>query len=255
MNNQPRATLGLLWTLVRTDFKVRYHGSLGGFAWALLKPLCMFFVLMSVFSFIFASDRTYALDLVVGLFLWDFFAEGTKSGLASLQSRSQLLTRTRCPAWAFVITSISNALVALAVFTIAIVAFLAWSGRVPGAAALAAFVAYCLTFAVMVMGFSLAASVLFLRFRDLNQVWDVAVQAGFFVAPVIYPIGVVPERLQLWLFAWPPTPIIEFSRAVLVDGAWPSARAHGLLAAEAALCLLIGALVFRAMRARVAELV
>ena len=33
-----RAFAGLIWTLVRTDFKARYHGTLGGFVWALLKP-------------------------------------------------------------------------------------------------------------------------------------------------------------------------------------------------------------------------
>src|SRR5262245_4239832 len=70
--------LGLVWTLVRTDFKARYHGSIGGFVWALLKPLAMFVVLMSVFSLLFASNPNYKLDLIIGLFLWDFFAEGTK---------------------------------------------------------------------------------------------------------------------------------------------------------------------------------
>ena len=74
---------GLIWTLVRTDFKARYHGTLSGFVWALLKPLTMFVVLTAVFSLVFASDRTYKLDLIVGLFLWDFFAEGTKTGLTA----------------------------------------------------------------------------------------------------------------------------------------------------------------------------
>src|SRR5262245_18822444 len=83
---------GLVWTLVRTDFKARYHGTLGGFVWALLKPACMFVVLMSVFSFLFASTTTYRLDLIVGLFLWDFFAEGTKTGLTSLHAKRFLLT-------------------------------------------------------------------------------------------------------------------------------------------------------------------
>ena len=46
----------LIWTLVRTDFKARYHGTLGGFVWALLKPMCMFVVLMGVFSFLFAAE-------------------------------------------------------------------------------------------------------------------------------------------------------------------------------------------------------
>src|SRR5689334_24727110 len=84
---------GLIWTLVRTDFKARYHGTVGGFIWALLKPVCMFLVLMAVFSFLFARDPVYKLNLIVGLFLWDFFAEGTKTGLASLQARGYLLTK------------------------------------------------------------------------------------------------------------------------------------------------------------------
>ena len=49
---------GLIWTLVRTDFKVRYHGTLGGFVWALLKPIAMFIVLLAVFSFLF-TDPSY----------------------------------------------------------------------------------------------------------------------------------------------------------------------------------------------------
>ena len=95
---------GLIWTLVRTDFKVRYHGTAGGFVWALLKPLTMFVMLMAVFSLLFASDPNYKLNLIIGLFLWDFFAEGTKAGLMSLNSRGFLLTKARCPAWILIVT-------------------------------------------------------------------------------------------------------------------------------------------------------
>src|SRR5262245_23008091 len=210
---------GLIWTLVRTDFKARYHGTLGGFVWALLKPVSMFVVLMSVFSFLFASNPTYKLDLIVGLFLWDFFAEGTKAGLTSLHARGFLLTKARCPSWILVVTSISNAVITLAVFVAVITVFLAAAGHPPGAAALAAFAGYCLALVAIVIGFSLASSVLFLRYRDLNQVWDVVVQAGFFFAPIIYPLGILPERFHIYLYVWPPTPIIEFSRAALVTGA------------------------------------
>src|SRR3954467_6287312 len=111
---------GLVWTLVRTDFKARYHGTIGGFVWALLKPLSMFVVLMSVFSFLFATNPKYKLDLIVGLFLWDFFAEGTKTGLMSLHARGYLLTKSRVPSWILVLTSISNAVITLAVFSIVI---------------------------------------------------------------------------------------------------------------------------------------
>src|SRR5690242_8831389 len=88
---------GLVWTLVRTDFKVRYHGTAMGFLWALMKPAAMFVVLMAVFSFVFASDPNYKLNLVVALFLWEFFAEGTKVGLTSLHAKGYLLAKARVP--------------------------------------------------------------------------------------------------------------------------------------------------------------
>jgi lipopolysaccharide transport system permease protein len=244
---------GLIWTLVRTDFKARYHGTVGGFLWALLKPLSMFVVLMGVFSFLFASNPTYKLDLIVGLFLWDFFAEGTKSGLTSLHARGYLLTKARCPTWILVVTSVSNAAITLAVFSIVIVLFLAVTGHPPSPAAVAAFAGYATVLIVIVVSFSLAASVLFLRYRDLNQVWEVVVQAGFFVAPIIYPLGILPERFHIYLYLWPPTPIVEFSRAVLVGGELPTPTAHGYLLLDAAICLAIGILVFRRFSPRAAE--
>jgi len=210
-------------------------------------------VLMGVFSFLFASNPSYKLNLIVGLFLWDFFAEGTKAGLTSLSARGYLLTKARVPAWILVVTSISNAVITLAVFTVIMTIFLAAAGRAPSGEALIFFLIYCAALVVIVIGFSLASSVLFLRYRDLNQVWDVAVQAGFFVAPIIYPLGIIPERFHIYLYLWPPTPVIEFSRAVLVMGAVPSTTAHICLAVDAALCLAIGVVTFRRFGPRAAE--
>jgi lipopolysaccharide transport system permease protein len=244
---------GLIWTLVRTDFKARYHGTFGGFVWALLKPLSMFVVLMGVFSFLFAGNPKYKLNLIVGLFLWDFFAEGTKSGLTSLQAKGYLLTKARVPSWILVVTSISNAVITLAVFSVVIAVFLAVAGHPPTAAALATFAVYCAALLTIVIGFSLASSVLFLRYRDLNQVWEVVLQAGFFIAPIVYPLEILPERFHVYLYVWPPTPIIEFSRSVLVNGVFPTTTGHVYLAADAACCLLIGIVIFRQLSPRAAE--
>lgn len=243
----------LIWTLVRTDFKVRYHGTVGGFVWALLKPLTMFAMLMGVFSFLFASDPDYKLNLIIGLFLWDFFAEGTKAGLTSLHARGFLLTKARCPAWVLVVTSVSNALITLAVFIVIILIFLSGAGRPPSPEAVVLFLGYCLALALIVAGFSLGASVLFLRYRDLNQVWDMAVQAGFFLAPIIYPLGILPERYHIYLYVWAPTPIIEFARDVLVDGTTPTVTAHAYLAGAVAVTLGVGLAVYRKLGPRAAE--
>jgi lipopolysaccharide transport system permease protein len=243
---------GLIWTLIRTDFKARYQGTLSGFIWALLKPFMMFVVLMGVFSFLF-PDPSYKLNLIVGLFLWEFFAEGTKIGLTALQARAFLLTKGRCPPWILVVTSISNALITLVVFSIVIVIFLTASGRPPTSSGLLQYSIYCSALVLMVVGFSLAASVLFLRYRDLNQVWEVVSQAGFFIAPIIYPLDIVPERLHRYFYLWPPTPVIEFSRSALVSGISLTTTAHLALALETTVTLAVGFVIYRFLAPRSAE--
>jgi lipopolysaccharide transport system permease protein len=132
-------------------------------------------------------------------------------------------------------------------------AFLTLSGKPPSIITAVLFFWYQLNYVVIVVGFGLAASVLFLKYRDLNQVWDVVAQAGFFVAPIIYPLNVIPERLHFYLYLWPPTPIIMFSRSVLVDGVIPTMRAHALLSLEALAALAIGAAIYRIRAPRLAE--
>jgi ABC-type polysaccharide/polyol phosphate export permease len=244
---------GLVWTLIRTDFKTRYHGTIGGFVWALLKPLTMFLVLLAVFSYVFASEPQYKLDLIIGLFLYEFFQESTKAGLLSIRAKGYLLTKARFPSWIVVVTSASNAVITLALFSLVLVTFLTVTGRPPTPTGVVLFTVYQALFFLMVTGFSLAASVLFMRYRDLNQVWEVITHAGFFIAPIIYPIGILPERVHAYLYAWPPTPIILFSRSVLLDGRIPSPLAHLLLVAETAIVFVAGALIYRARAPRVVE--
>ena len=244
---------GLVWTLIRTDFVTRYHGTVGGFLWALLKPLTMFLVLMGVFSFVFSNTPQYRLGLVLGLFLYEFFQEGTRTGLESLRAKGYLLTKAKFPSWVIVVTSISNAVITLTLFSVVLITFLVLSGRTPSLLAVALYAWYLLHFFAIVVGFSLAASVLFMQYRDLNQVWEVVTHAGFFVAPIIYPIDVLPERLHFYLYLWPPTPLILFARSVLVDGKVPSVLAHGLLTVEAVIVMLVGAIIYSSNAPRVPE--
>jgi homopolymeric O-antigen transport system permease protein len=250
---RPNNLGGLVWTLVRTDFVTRYHGTIGGFLWALLKPLTMFLVLMGVFSFVFTNTPQYRIGLILGLFLYEFFQEGTRAGLESLRAKGYLLTKARFPSWVLVVAATSNAVITLVLVSVVLITFLVLSGRAPSLLAVALYGWYLLHFFAVVTGFSLAASVLFMQYRDLNQVWEVVTQAGFFIAPIIYPISVLPERLHFYLYLWPPTPIILFARSVLVEGRVPSALAHGLLTLEAAVVLGVGAWIYSARAPRVPE--
>ena len=246
---------GLVWTLIRTDFKARYHGTPVGFLWALLKPTAMFLVLVGVFSLIFHNEPNYKLKLIIGLFLWNFFSEATTTGMGSLAAKGFLVSKARFPRWILVVTSIANALITLLVFAGVVTTFLVITGRGPSVAALGAFAFYIVCLTTITIGLSLGTSVLFLRFRDLNQIWDMTTQAGFFLAPIVYPLGVIPERYHLYLYLWPPTPAIEFSRLAMVEGVLPGPMAHACLGLMAAGILAVGAMLFGRYGPRAAEFV
>src|SRR5205823_4453735 len=127
----------------------------------------MFLVLLAVFSYVFASEPQYKLDLIIGLFLYEFFQEGTKTGLLSLRAKGYLLTKAKFPSWIVVVTSASNAALTLGLFSIVLFVFLAVTGRPPSPVAGLLYLLYQLHLFAIVAGFSLAASVLFMRFRDL----------------------------------------------------------------------------------------
>lgn len=230
-------------TLVRTDFKVRYHGQLGGFFWALLKPLAMFIVLYRVFHLLFVN-KSYLSNLLIGLLLWTFFAEGTPTALEALLSKRHLLTNATIPRWVVIVASLSNALITMTVFSVAISVMVLVEGKSPGVVGFLLFYLYLVLYVLMVAGFGLGASVLFLHYRDLNQVWDVILQAGFYLTPIIYPLDLIPERYHFYLYLWPVTPIVQFSRQVLLGGPLPTLKAHLMLFGMVGIIFGVGAAIY-----------
>jgi lipopolysaccharide transport system permease protein len=204
----------------------------------------MFVVLYAVFSVIFSTDYNYPLNLIIGLFLWEFFSESTRTGLTSLQAKTFLLTKTKFPSWIVVLTSASNALITLIIFCIAVCTYISIFRRSLSLLEISCFGLYVFLFLAIIIGISLAGSVLFLRYRDLNQIWELLMQAGFFFTPIIYPLDIVPHKFHFYLYIWLPTPVIQFSRSVLVKGEIPSITAHLMLLGSAAFVLIVGAALY-----------
>jgi lipopolysaccharide transport system permease protein len=244
---------GLIWTLVRTDFKTRYHGTLGGYCWALVKPLTMFVILCAVFSVVFKMDPHYRLNLIIGLFLWDFFSDATKTGFMSLQTKTFLLTKTKVPSWVIVLTSVSNALITVTIFSIGVCIYISIFIRSLSLLEIACFGLYIFLCLNMITGISLAGSVLFLRYRDINQIWELLIQAGFFFTPIIYPLDIVPHQFHFYFYLWLPTAVIQFSRSVLVAGKIPTLTAHCMLLGGTLVILFVGVALYRRLSPRALE--
>src|SRR5258708_35249969 len=90
----------LLKQLVKTDFKLRYQGSVLGYAWSLLRPLFLFVILYIVFGvFLKAKGNIphYPVYLLLGIVLWNYFAEVTAGSVGSIVGKGELLRKLNFP--------------------------------------------------------------------------------------------------------------------------------------------------------------
>ncbi len=124
----------LLGELVKTDFKLRYQGSVLGCMWAVLRPLLMFAILYVVFAKLlrFGGEIPhYPVYLLTGTVLWNFFTECTGQGINSIVQRGDLLRKISFPKWIVVVAATSTALINLAINLCVIVVFALLNGVMP----------------------------------------------------------------------------------------------------------------------------
>jgi ABC-2 type transport system permease protein len=187
----------LLSELVRTDFKLRYQGSFLGYAWSLLRPLFMFAILYVVFVRVFPLGKGiphYPVYLFMGIMLWNFFLEMTVQSLGSIVGRGDLIRKIRIPRWIIVFSSSISALVNLGLNLIVLGVFMALN-HVDIMSTIVFLPLLLLEIYLFALGISLLLSALYVKFRDISYIWDVVLQAGFYLTPILYPLSKVNNLL------------------------------------------------------------
>jgi ABC-2 type transport system permease protein len=213
-----RRALSLTWTLAVTDFKLRYFGSVLGYFWTLARPLMLFSVLYLVFSQVFAIDNIehYPVYLLTSIVLFGYFSETTAGGVQSLINRENLLRKMHFPRIAIPISVSLSALFNLGLNLIAVLVFALASGVEPRLSWLQ-FPLLVLALTLLAIGFAMLLSVLYVRFRDIQPIWDVVLQVSFYASPVLYVITMLPASIQREMMAANPLAVIltQMRHAVL----------------------------------------
>ena len=240
--------------LVASELKQRYSGSILGVLWVLVKPIFLFAVLNFVFSRIFAfQDPNYPIKLLTGIVLWNLFSEASMISLTSLVSRANLITRSASPMPAFIIAGAASAainfLFNLAVLTV----FASFYSGFPGTSELGLIFAAAAAVLLLAVVVGLFLAPFFVRYRDLNQVWEVLLTAGFYFTPIIYPITLIPEKYRTLAILNPMTYLVAFAQSVVAREPfeWQTQLAWSVSIILAAFVLSLAA--FRVSSRRVAE--
>ena len=214
----------LLNELSKTDFKLRYQGSILGYLWAIIRPFLMFGTMYLVFAkFLRFGDEIphYPVYLLVGTVLWNFFIECTNQGIQSLLIRSDLMRKIAFPKWIIVLSATTTALINLGINFVVIILFSFFSGIAPNLGwLLVPFL--ILELYLLSLGLALLLGSVNIKYRDVQSIWEVLVQALFYAVPIIYPIQMVATYSNFTahlLMLNPIAQVIQDVRSLLVTDA------------------------------------
>lgn len=251
-----KRNLVLLNELTKTDFKLRYQGSVLGYLWALLRPLMMFAILYIVFAKLlrFGDDIPhYPVYLLTGTVLWNFFTECSQQGIQAMVGRGDLIRKISFPKYIVTVSTTLTAVINLLINLLVVVIFALINGVSPSWS-------WLLVFPLIFELYLLALGIAFLlgsinvKYRDIGSIWDVIIQALFYAVPIIYPIAMVAETSTFAakvILLNPIAQVIQDVRWSLITttsattisfvGGWAELFSIGLVI----IVFIIGALVFR----------
>lgn len=244
----------LLSELVRTDFKLRYQGSVLGYAWSLLKPLLLFLTLYIVFvKFLkIGSDLPhFPIYLLFGIVLWTFFSEITQQGLSSIVGRGDLIRKIRIPRWLIVLSASISALINLGINLLVVLVFM-FINKTDLLVTSLWLPLLLLQIYILGLGVALILATAYVKYRDISHIWEVVLQAGFYATPILYPLTMIHNATyQKLLLLNPMAQAIQDARYALVTHQTITAStlgSHGLryiTVGLSILILVIGILYFR----------
>lgn len=242
----------LIRNLTVADLKIRYQNTSLGFVWSILNPFLFAIVLWFVFRNFFKQEENFSVNLLVGIMAWRFFLTGTNSSLYSIVGKPSLVTKVFIPREVLVLSnSLSVLISSLLEFLVLLPIIFILMGSLPVTTLL--FPIVHLIYFGFIFGAGLFLSALFVYFRDLNQVWDVLINALFFCCPIVYPLSAVPAHLMPYYMLNPVTQYIVIYRQVLVGGDLPSPKGLIFLIGLGIATCMLGSFVFSKLQRRFAE--
>jgi ABC-2 type transport system permease protein len=225
----------LLRSLVQRDLTVRYKRSALGFLWTMLNPLFTMLVLTVVFSALFHTQvENFAVYLLSGLLLWNFFSSGTMMAMSNLVWGGGLLNKIYVPKPIFVVSAILVSLVNLLLALIPLALIMLVTGQRFSLALLFLPFALLLTF-LFALGVALCVAALAVFFVDVIDIYQVGLMILSYLTPIIYPISIVPGRFLFFIHLNPMYYFVELFRQPIYQGSLPELY----LVARAALAALV----------------
>jgi ABC-2 type transport system permease protein len=220
-----RRFMNLTYTLAVTDFKLRFFGSALGYLWSLARPLLLFGTLYVVFTEIVRFGegvKHYPVYLLSSIVLFTFLSETTSRGVTALVERENLIRKIRFPRLVIPLSVALHSLFNLGLNLVVVFVFVFASGITPTLD----WLQIPLLIGMLVFfttGVAMLLSALYVRFRDVEPIWEVGLQLLFYGSPVIYVIDTMPASVRELAMCNPVAAVLTQWRHAVIDQTAPTA--------------------------------
>jgi len=213
----------LLYSLTKNDFRQKYLGSYLGIAWAFIQPVITVLIFWFVFQVGFKSqpinDVPFILWLIAGMFPWFFFADAISNATNAVMENSYLVKKIVFKVSILPLIKIFSALVVHLFFIIFMYLLYMVYGYSFDLHWLQVFY-YLGAMMVLILGISYITSAVVIFFKDVGQLVAMLLQFGFWLTPIFWSIGTIPEKYHFWIKLNPLVYIIEGYRDSMITHIW-----------------------------------
>jgi lipopolysaccharide transport system permease protein len=210
-------------------------------------------ILTLVFSLLYRVNiPNFAAWVLIGVLIWRFFSVGTNQGLFSIVSNPSLVSKVYLPRYLLVLSNnLANLLGAglefLVLLPLLVILGVSFSFTV-------FLLPVILTFEFMlIFALSLSLSALNLKYRDFYQLWDIALQLGFWLTPIVYDVSLIPSKYRPLYLLNPVTSLMDSARLIFLAGQLPSLYDVAVVLVSVVVFFAIGLAIFRSLESRFAE--
>lgn len=244
----------MIYSLVRRELRGRYKGSVLGFLWTYINPLCQVIIYSLVFRVIFKVDiDKFYLYLIIGMMPWTFFNSSVQGGATCIRAQSDMVKKIYFPREVIPISYVTSTFVNMLLSFIIVFLAVLVSGYGINLRTIIYLPLIMIIEYLFALGIAFIVSAITVYFRDLEQIIGVVMMAWIYITPIMYNMEYVPEPYRPLLVVNPMTPIIEVYHQILYYRIIPTTNYLLLSGGIAIITFVVGFFVFAKLDKNFAE--
>jgi len=177
--------------------------------WSFLNPLCQLLIYSLVFPFIIGNSiENYVVFLIIALMPWTFFNSTVIQSAACIVNNAGIVKKVYFPREILPISTTTSNLISFLITQIIVFIALLVSGIGIGESIIV-FPIIVLMQYILQLGLAFVFSAITVFVRDVEYIINIFMMLMFYLCPIVYDVGMIPDNLLVFFKLNPMFHIIE----------------------------------------------